>query len=87
MYQSWVLLIIIFSLIILIFSVGSLVSYKCKEPEVEYRFIPRTFKQEQREPLKVNSFFDKMFTESSVNVYGLPLSLNAQRKLQGQILS
>lgn len=40
---------------------------KCPAPQIEYRFIPRTFKEEQENPVKVSDIFDSMF--NSTNIY------------------
>lgn len=43
--------------------VGIAVSQKkCPEPKVEYRFVPRTFQEEQENPAMVSDLFDRMFT-------------------------
>lgn len=78
--QVFIIIIIIVCLIILSISVFKYTTYKCEQPEIEYRFVPRTFEQEQREPLKAGLFFADMFETPSVNAYGIPLGLNAERK-------
>lgn len=35
-------------------------------PRVEYRYIPRTFKEEQEEPVKVSEIFEDMFSKPNV---------------------
>jgi hypothetical protein len=37
----------------------------CPEQKVIYRYIPRTFEEEQEEPVYVSDIFNKMFTEPS----------------------
>jgi hypothetical protein len=39
--------------------------YRCAPSKVEYRYIPRTFKEEQENPIPVYDQFGNMFTESS----------------------
>lgn len=34
---------------------------KCPEPKIEYRFVPRTFKEQQESPVKVSDIFSTMF--------------------------
>lgn len=34
---------------------------KCPVPKVEYRFVPRTFKEEQESPIKASEIFEGMF--------------------------
>jgi hypothetical protein len=36
---------------------------KCPPPRVEFRYVPRTFEQEQNVPIPVLSVFGKMFSE------------------------
>lgn len=38
---------------------------KCPEPTIQYRFIPRTLKEEIENPVKVSEIFDKMFNSPS----------------------
>lgn len=33
----------------------------CPPPQVEYRFVPRTFKEEQESPIKASEIFSSMF--------------------------
>lgn len=39
---------------------------KEKEKIIEYRYVPRTFEEEQKEPVMVMDLFYKMFQQSSV---------------------
>lgn len=39
---------------------------RCPEPRVEYRFIPRTLKEEMENPVKVSEIFDGMFNSPSI---------------------
>ena len=43
---------------------------QCPPPKVEYRYIPRTFEDEQNDPVKVSKLFRNMFEEPSVWVQG-----------------
>lgn len=43
---------------------------KCPPPQVEYRYIPRTFKQEQDNPVPISLLFRNMFEEPSTWVAG-----------------
>lgn len=36
---------------------------KCPPPKVEYRYVPRTFQQDQDNPVKISELFNVMFTE------------------------
>ena len=42
----------------------------CPPSKVEYRYIPRTFEDEQNDPVKVTKLFRDMFEEPSVWVAG-----------------
>ena len=42
---------------------------QCPPPRVEYRYIPRTFEDEQNDPVKVTKLFKNMF-ESTDPWYG-----------------
>ena len=53
---------------------------KCAEPKVEYRYIPRTFEQEQDDPVKVSQLFNSMFTDQSVWMSGYRLGGTTSRK-------
>lgn len=47
---------------------------KCPPTKVEYRYIPRTFKQEQDNPVRPSQIFSKMFEEPTPWVGGTTLS-------------
>jgi hypothetical protein len=44
---------------------------KCPPPKVEYRYIPRTFQQDQENPVKVSELYGTMFTEPTPWVSGV----------------
>lgn len=39
---------------------------KCPPPRIEYRFIPRTLKEQLENPVKVSDIFSSMFNEPTV---------------------
>ena len=39
---------------------------KCPPPKVIYKFIPRTFEEEQENPPQVTRIFDKMFKSPNI---------------------
>ena len=39
---------------------------QCPPPRVEYRYIPRTFEDEQNDPVKVTKIFKDMFESPSI---------------------
>lgn len=42
-----------------------------KKPDIEYRYIPRTFKEEQDEPPVLTDLFDYMFEGQQPYTYGI----------------
>lgn len=48
--------------------------HKCPPPQIEYRYVPRTFDEDQDNPVRVSEVFDKMFREPTPWVAGLKLS-------------
>lgn len=79
--QFFLIIFLIFSLFILYISYKRFSEFRCGEPEIEYKFIPRTFKQEQRDPVKVSTLFKGMFEDPPINAYGGPMILLGNRKL------
>jgi hypothetical protein len=47
---------------------------KCPPPTVEYRYIPRTFQEDQDNPVKISELFNTMFVEPSPWLHGMTLS-------------
>jgi hypothetical protein len=47
---------------------------KCPPPKIVYRYIPRTFKQEQDNPVQASKIFSTMFEEPTPWVAGTVLS-------------
>ena len=61
-------------IIMLIFVVSIMLVYemtrintlnKCPKPITEYRYIPRTFTEEQNEPIPIDDIFKTMFSNTS----------------------
>lgn len=50
------------------------------EPIIEYRYIPRTFEQEQENPVKVSQLFSSMFTDQSIWMSGYRLGGTSGKK-------
>ena len=46
---------------------------KCPPNKIVYRYIPRTFDQEQDNPVKVSQLFNNMFTDQTVWMAGYRL--------------
>lgn len=66
MYKSVILLIIFIGIIFIAIEVvriqAGLTDHK---PKIEYRYIPRTFEEEQYEPVYVSEIFETMFSQPS----------------------
>jgi hypothetical protein len=43
---------------------------QCPPPRIEYRYIPRTFEDEQNDPVKVTKLFRNMFEQPTPWVFG-----------------
>lgn len=60
--------------LLLVFLIGIFLIYSayktsekvCPPPRVEYRFIPRTLKEELENPIKVSEIYDSMFNTPTV---------------------
>ncbi len=60
------LILLILFIGILFTSIGWIKSEQsCPAPIIEYRYIPRTFQEEQENPTKVTEIFGKMFDNHS----------------------
>jgi hypothetical protein len=72
------------TLIIILLFIGALsitIGYmnqvkSCPATKIEYRYIPRTFEQEQNEPVKISQLFNSMFTQPTpwIREIGKPAS-------------
>lgn len=60
--QAIVLLLLFVGIIILVIGYVNQLK-KCPPPKVEYRYIPRTFTDEQNDPVRVSQLFRNMFEE------------------------
>lgn len=60
--KSLILLLLIVGIIFV--AVGYIKTHqKCPPPTVEFRYVPRTFQEEQDSPIPVLAMFNKMFTD------------------------
>lgn len=61
-----IIIIIIIIIAVIIYEIIRLKTMtKCPKPVVEYRYVPRTFKDEQNEPIPINDIFSAMFAKPS----------------------
>lgn len=60
--------------------VGVLNSYKqCPPPQIEYRFIPRTFREEQENPVPLLAIYGDMFEKPSPWVQSFNIHLDRDK--------
>ncbi len=52
---------------------------KCPKPYIEYRYVPRSFKDEQDEPVPIDDIFNKMFAKPSPWMMSRGIGLNDRR--------
>ena len=52
---------------------------KCPPPKIEYRYIPRTFEEQEDNPVRVSQLFSQMFEEPSTWIAGFKLAGNISR--------
>jgi hypothetical protein len=60
---------------------------KCPPPKVEYRYIPRTFEEEQNNPVKVSELFAPMFQDATTWAGGIKLGDKSNRKINKYFIS
>ena len=76
-----ILLFLIYCIIILV--VMELVKLntltKCPKPLIEYKYIPRTFQEEQEEPVIIQDLFSDMFNKSSPWMLSRNIAVNNKR--------
>ena len=66
MYKSVILVIIFIGIILIAIEVVRIqVGLVDQKPQIEYRYIPRTFEEEQKEPVYVSEIFETMFSQPS----------------------
>ena len=47
---------------------------QCPVPKIEYRYIPRTFTEEQENPVKISELYNTMFLEPTPWLHGMTLT-------------
>ena len=60
--------------------------YKCPPPIVEFRYIPRTFKEEQNEPVNMDDLLYDMFRKRNpwIGGYSLENELERTKRNEGK---
>lgn len=65
-FKAIIILLIMFGLTFIITDVARIKAGLVeKKPEIIYRYIPRTFDEEQEDPVYVSEIFDTMFSQPS----------------------
>lgn len=52
---------------------------KCPKPIIEYKYVPRTFQEEQEEPVIIQDLFSDMFNKSSPWMLSRNIAINNKR--------
>jgi hypothetical protein len=66
MLNSKVILLILFVISIIFITIDITKStFKCQKKQIEYKYVPRTFKDEQNSPVPINDIFGSMFNNPS----------------------
>lgn len=63
--NKYILLALFFLGIIFIVINITVVKKECPKPQIIYRYVPRTFEEEQNEPVLISDIFKTMFTQQS----------------------
>lgn len=64
----------IYAIILLLFGISCIVisnTQKCQSQKIEYKYIPRTFQQEQNNPIYPSDIFIKMFQKPDPWMLGI----------------
>lgn len=69
-YKGSIILLLFIGILLVVIEVTR-VSQRCPESKIIYRYIPRTFEQEQNEPVYPSDIFKTMFTQPSPWIAGL----------------
>ena len=73
-------LIIIIIILLIIYEMIRLNTLKkCPKPYIEYRYVPRSFKDEQDEPVPIADIFNKMFSKPSPWMMSKGIGTNDRR--------
>ena len=80
-YKKVFIFVIIVGIILLIVDI-SRSTVKCNQNETTYRYIPRTYDEEQKEPVFVTDIFKTMFSQPGVWEAGLGARQEEDRKVE-----
>lgn len=66
MYKIGIVIKLMFLITFIMLTVSLVISYnKCPVPQVVYKYIPRTFNEEQSNPVPLNDIFYEMFNNQT----------------------
>jgi len=65
MLNSLIVILIFLGILLIVVEIVKINSSKNKEPQIIYRYIPRTFAEEQLDPIPVSGIFSTMFSQPS----------------------
>lgn len=60
---------------------------KCPPPKIEYRYIPRTFQQDQENPVKVSELYHTMFAEPTPWIRGVNANPSKNNEINRYFIS
>lgn len=80
-YKKVLILIIIIGIILTIIEITKN-SVKCNNNNIIYRYLPRTFKEEQNEPVFVTDIFKTMFSQPGVWEAGMGARAEEDKKVE-----
>lgn len=60
-----ILMLVIFGFLIMKESIKLQTLKQCQKPVIQYKYLPRTFEEEQQNPITIEKIFNKMFAYPS----------------------
>lgn len=70
LFQIFILLVMFFGIILITINIVKHEN-KCPKKKIEYRYIPKTFEDEQLEPVYVSDIFKTMFSQQSPWIFSI----------------
>lgn len=82
-----VMIVILFIALLLITVSYTKMNATCTKTRIEYRYIPRTFTEEQDSPVSVSELFNNLFSQPSPWVAGFALDKTTRTDLNKHFIS
>ena len=60
---------------------------KCPPPKIEYRYVPRTFQQDQENPVKISELYHTMFAEPTPWIRNMGVSTPKSNEINRYFVS